>query len=132
MVRLQAWWRRVLFAGATHLPLTVRAPTCCVNTRLTRAGAFRVKENVVPTGGSLRLRASTANALPSRQTRLDSARLVRAGGVVISGPPGWSLRAVVRVGTVGRVGTASNSGVAPAALPRRGSPYRFSMAARVP
>ena len=50
-VRVQRGCLMFLFVCDTHRPLTFRPGIFWLKLKLTLAGTFRVKENVVPTGG---------------------------------------------------------------------------------
>jgi hypothetical protein len=78
-VRLQNGFVRFLLVRATHLPLTLRPPTCWVNAKLTLARSLRVKKNAVPSA-TLCVRENLASALPSRQDLLVCDALVMTGG----------------------------------------------------
>ena len=78
-VRLHEGLWRFFLVWATHLPLTLRPPTCWVNAKLMRACSLKLKEKVVPTGGFF-LREKVASLLPSLQVEWDWAAFVTVGG----------------------------------------------------
>ena len=85
-VRLQEGLLRFFLVWATHLPLTLRPPTCWVKAKLTRACSLRMKEKVVPTGGFF-LREKAASLLPSLQVELDWAAFATVGTGSAASPP---------------------------------------------